>query len=236
MASWMPAGDSHFMWLRDYLPCKYPKVRTIIYGYDTRVPESQSEQLSQELGCSLAQSLSASGLLRPAASRLVFIVHSLGGIVLKHALVHMAQAKNDYSSMLRSVERVMLFGVPTQGMRIDHLLSMVQEGLQPNESLIRQLDPGDRRLAEVYGEFSRICKDKQIRIISIYERERTRVSKVRLVAGLQFVIKADKYNRKLMVIGNVGLVILICLSPSTPLYIICLPLQTAWPSTKTTQQ
>ncbi|KAK8112573.1 ankyrin protein [Apiospora sp. TS-2023a] len=164
LASWMPPNDTQFMWLRDYLP-------------QSHVVDSQSEQLPKDLGRSMAQSLKASDSIRPASSKLVFIGHSLGGIVLKHALTHMAKEEETYRSILRSVEKIMLFGVPTRGMHIDHLLAMVQDNEQPNEHLIQQLGPKSEVLSKIDNEFSRICDGRQIRVISVYEQQRTRVSK-----------------------------------------------------------
>jgi hypothetical protein len=76
------------VWLRDFAPSNIPKARFLTYGYDTPVAGSDSTQGIAQLAQLLLRSL---GIFRDNTRTqhrpLVFVCHSLGGLVLKEALV-----------------------------------------------------------------------------------------------------------------------------------------------------
>lgn len=76
-----------------------------------------------------------------------------------------------------SIYGVLFFGVPNQGIRIEHWLAMV-EG-QPNENLIRDLGPDSTYLGRLHEDFRTAFTFSDSKIVFIYETERTRVAKVR---------------------------------------------------------
>lgn len=52
LGSWKsPSGND--IWLRDYLPSDIARIRVLLYGYDTRLPGSQSKQSLDDLGVGL---------------------------------------------------------------------------------------------------------------------------------------------------------------------------------------
>ena len=77
----------HYMWLRDGLPrdLKADGVRVLTYGYDSQLFQNKSFQNIEDIASTFRKALSAvrrtdnNVVPRP----LVFIAHSLGGIVLK---------------------------------------------------------------------------------------------------------------------------------------------------------
>lgn len=79
--------DSHHMWLRDDLPLAIPGARVLTYGYDTRLADSNSFQNLEDVALTFRASLRTIFGNRPPDRPLVFIAHSLGGLVLKQALI-----------------------------------------------------------------------------------------------------------------------------------------------------
>lgn len=77
------------MWLRDALPQHItrendhkPIARVMVYGYESSLPQSESFQNLEDLGTALhtdLRSLAVAGAFRP----IVFIAHSLGGLIVK---------------------------------------------------------------------------------------------------------------------------------------------------------
>lgn len=145
------------MWLRDRLPQDVPQLRSLIYGYDTKLFKSHSFQDLDDIASSFNTGLREARRSLPPAKPLILLAHSLGGIVLKRALVLLAHEANDEDkTILESVKGLVFFGVPHRGMEISHFLAMVAK--QPNEDLIsRALSPDSDLLPELHEQFSQIA-------------------------------------------------------------------------------
>ncbi|KAK3690388.1 hypothetical protein B0T22DRAFT_499792 [Podospora appendiculata] len=136
--SWQPRGsDKTFMWIRDVLPSAVPGVRAVIYGYDSDLMEARSFQTIGDIATSLTLHLKAGGWDLPSSKPVIFLAHSLGGIILKEAIVQAADRERSIVGILDRIVGALMFGVPNLGMRQSHLMAMV-EG-QANEALIRDL-------------------------------------------------------------------------------------------------
>jgi alpha-beta hydrolase superfamily lysophospholipase len=131
--SWQPKDNKGWMWIRDALAEAMPNARAVLFGYDTALVESNSFQTIADLASTLMENLKASGSPRP----LIFSAHSLGGIVLKEALVTLANDRDRERQILRQVVGAVLFGVPSRGMKTQALMTMVRR--RPNERLVRDL-------------------------------------------------------------------------------------------------
>ena len=88
LGSFKERGSNH-VWLRDALPydlCHeighYPMARIMTHGYDSTVVSSQSIQNLEDLAVSLRNSLLPL-VNAPTTKPIVFIAHSLGGLILK---------------------------------------------------------------------------------------------------------------------------------------------------------
>jgi triacylglycerol esterase/lipase EstA (alpha/beta hydrolase family) len=153
------------MWLRDGLPCDVPSMRNMIYGYDTTLADSESCQTVQDLAISFVSRLATTGRYSPSAKPVVFLAHSLGGVVLKHALLEMANS-SQRRHIFESVRAVVFFGVPHKGMTISHLHSMVTS--QPNRTLVEDLGPDSTYLRVLDDQFSGLAC-QSVRVFSVFE-------------------------------------------------------------------
>ena len=168
------------MWLRDRLPKDVLKFRSVIYGYDTKLFKSHSFQVLDDIAWSFIASLKEIRRSLPPVRSLFFLAHSLGGIVLKRALVLLASGSNDEEKViLGSVKGVVFFGVPHKGMEISHFLAMVAE--QPNEDLIsRTLSPSSTLLPELNKAFSEIAFGFNKNIRYVYKTLESQLTEVSL--------------------------------------------------------
>jgi len=169
------------MWIRDTLPARLPHVRFYIYGYDTSIAGSTSAQNVQDISGTLINTLEAYSLGTPNAKPLIFLAHSLGGVVLKQALVQVAKVAGK-ASELRSgifdkIKGVIFFGVPSRPMPFESLYSIVQE--QPNEGLVRDLTNKSEYLGVLEHEFSQILSLGTMTMFWAYETKMTRTVMVR---------------------------------------------------------
>jgi len=111
--SWQQRGPRiSFMWLRDRLPQELPNVWSIIYGYDTTLVNSDSVKGVNDITVALIAKMKSIGRGSPLSRLMVIIAHSLGGIVVKQAMVAMAWAHDSTGEMLESICRAIFFGVP----------------------------------------------------------------------------------------------------------------------------
>lgn len=163
------------MWLRDALPKQHPSIRCIIYGYDTHLPQSHSFKNIEDISRTLVAQLV--GCSSRSTEPLFFLAHSLGGIVLKQALVQMSSGSDSDKSLLSRVAKIVLFGVPNRGMRVSHLQPMVQG--QPNTSLVECLSDRSQYLGRLDEQFTDIPFLRGARVISIYETLQSQIPRVR---------------------------------------------------------
>jgi hypothetical protein len=87
----------------------------------------------------------------------------------------MAKGDRDDQDNLKAIYGALFFGVPSRGIKIEHLLPMVQG--QPNEHLIQNLAPDSKYLRRLHESFRSGFSFQEI--VFIYETERTKTAKVR---------------------------------------------------------
>ncbi|KAH8806114.1 hypothetical protein F5884DRAFT_469713 [Xylogone sp. PMI_703] len=134
-----------FMWLKDSLPEKFKGARIMTYGFETKLRNNNSIQSLRDLARYLLSDLenARASLRSPTAIPLVFIAHSLGGLVVKEAMIHAKLLHKE--NFISSINGSLFFGVPSEGMDINSLRPLVQG--QPNEALLESLERGSTTLS-----------------------------------------------------------------------------------------
>lgn len=155
------------MWLRDQLPRDRPSFRVMCYGYDSMLIGSNSFQTIDHLASNFAKQLVDMRISSNTRNPIVFLAHSLGGIILKGALAYLARGSDIYTSTLEAVKIVMLFGVPNTGMHISHLQAMTKA--QPNDQLVEDLSYGSSYLKSLDERFSNHSKLRDIKLLAAFE-------------------------------------------------------------------
>ncbi len=168
--------DRNFMWFRDQLSRDLPQMRNIIYGYDTKLVMSESFQTLDDIAIFFIVKPKTIGRSSLSAKPLVFLCHSLGGVVLKRALVFLAESGDSEICILETVKQIIFFGLPSRGMKMSHLLSIVQG--QFNQSLVELLFTGSARLKNLDSQFSGISLLNDVRLVSIHETLRSPILEV----------------------------------------------------------
>jgi hypothetical protein len=161
------------MWLCDSLPFDLRGARVILYGYETQLYGSRAFQDLEALASTLRLHLQAlvtgdSSNAKPQIKPLIFIAHSLGGLVVKEAIIQMKRDKNQ-QALLDSIYGALFFGVPNQGMEIASLFPMVKD--QPNQALLHSLGKESQILRNQCREFPKAFDYQDSEIICFYETE-----------------------------------------------------------------
>ncbi|KAI9799656.1 MAG: hypothetical protein M1833_003972 [Piccolia ochrophora] len=99
-------------WPTDFLPDDIPHARVMLYGYNSNVAFDVSEARIKHHAEELLNRLDDKR--EESTCRIVFIAHSLGGLVVKQALLN-ARDNPVFDSILRSTYGFMFFGVPHRG-------------------------------------------------------------------------------------------------------------------------
>ncbi|KAI9148377.1 Protein SERAC1 [Paramyrothecium foliicola] len=166
--SWQPKGDDKsFMWIRDVLPTIFPTIRFVLYGYDTTLANSKSFQTIADLAGTLALELEANGWASPLTKPMIFIAHSLGGVLLKQLFIILADGSNRATFMLSIIKGAIFFGTPSVGMPLVNLLTMVAS--QPNKGLVQDLSAQSSFLENLQMQFEGITYIRKMRLFWVYE-------------------------------------------------------------------
>ncbi|KAF8532917.1 hypothetical protein BDD12DRAFT_535075 [Trichophaea hybrida] len=177
--SWKERGGNT-MWLRDLVPEDIPTIRVLTYGFNSVLVGSKSTSSIRQFAKTFLEDVlntreTSDGKQRP----LIFIGHSLGGLIVKEAIAAAAKAAKDpkrtYGALLTSVYGAIFFGVPNRGLKIDELVHMVKG--QPNERLVRDLAPRSEFLEMLHETFCERFDFNDTEVISFYETEETKTVK-----------------------------------------------------------
>ncbi|KAK3343734.1 WD40-repeat-containing domain protein [Lasiosphaeria hispida] len=179
-----PPLESHGVyWPRDLVPATLPHPRVLTYGYDTNIrsrfgssPVSKKSvgDHGWDLLCTLADNR------RDAPSRpLIFVAHSLGGLISKVALIKANEhGQPKPQAHLRSIPQstvgVLFFGTPHQGadpFSIAHrvLKSLAGLGVQYNDSVVQTLLQRGDYLKSIQDSFVILSKHSRWTIFSFQE-------------------------------------------------------------------
>lgn len=173
IGSWQShAGDKSFMWIRDALPQMLPTVRFAMFGYETTLHPTTPAEAVPDLAHSLISVLKRCGWSSPSAKPLVFLAHSLGGVVLKQALVMLARGGQTETFISTLMRGIIFFGVPTQVMPIHSVFTML-DGQPSRGSLVARLSDNSHYLRALERQFDGISLLRAVKLFWAYETKET---------------------------------------------------------------
>lgn len=105
------------LWLRDLLPAKVPSARIMTFGYDSTWAFSKSVANIGDIALDLLNRLATQRDEDTHTRPVVFICHSLGGIVVKKALVLAHERSSDpgFKDILTNTKAIAFLAVPHRG-------------------------------------------------------------------------------------------------------------------------
>jgi len=169
-------------WPRDLIPATLPQARVLTYGYDTNIRHRFDAPISKstvyDIGKDLLVSLEAERRSDPSRP-LIFVAHSLGGIVVKEAIrrSHGFQKHQSHlHEIYKSTVAVIFFGTPHSGADprslIHHIAEKVTQaaGFSVNEQIVQTILPTSERLRELRDEFSPMAHQEGWIIYSFQEQ------------------------------------------------------------------
>ncbi|KAI5855156.1 hypothetical protein BZA05DRAFT_349757, partial [Tricharina praecox] len=128
--SWKPRHQPK-MWLRDFLPSEIGEhIRILTFGYDTSRRDDRDAPTIHTFATSLLKSVAGARTGDNERNRpLIFIGHSLGGLVIKQAIAHASgpEGRDTDKVILSSCVGIFFFGVPSRGLDLRRLRTLVRE-------------------------------------------------------------------------------------------------------------
>jgi len=169
-------------WPRDLVPITVPNARVLTYGYDTHIRHWLGSAVSKstlyDIAWDFLVSLETERRCEPSRP-LLFVAHSLGGIVVKEAL-RRSRGCEMYQSHLRSIyestSSIFFFGTPHGGADPRGLILHIAEtciravGFTVNEQIVNTLLPSSERLRELREEFVPMARQNNWIIYSFQEQ------------------------------------------------------------------
>ncbi|KAL9627683.1 MAG: hypothetical protein Q9164_007527 [Protoblastenia rupestris] len=176
--------EQKVFWPKDLLPVDRQDIRVMTYEYDSHIVKMKglmhrvNNSDIEEHGESFLQGITSKRLTclnRP----LIFVAHSLGGLVVKEALVQSRyETRKDLKSTYEATFATIFFGTPHRGSddaAWGQTLGCLAVAAQfdTNTRILHQLNPaaGNSKLSQLRRDFSRMLHDRGIQVHSFLEAE-----------------------------------------------------------------
>jgi len=104
-----------------------------------------------------------------------FIVHSMGGLMLKYIL-EKSNADNDYASIIQQTKGVAFLATPHEGSFGANFLTNLSIIFRAND-IVKQLEKNASPLNRLDDAFNTIVRQKDLKCISIYETKKVQIKK-----------------------------------------------------------
>jgi hypothetical protein len=112
-----PTNKSEIYWPTDLLPVQCPQARIMVWGYDTMVTRGYGQAANKSGIFTHAQNLLYS-LSRERTCRkpIIFVAHSLGGILVKEMISYAdASREDEFLEIIQDISAVVFLGTPHRG-------------------------------------------------------------------------------------------------------------------------
>lgn len=171
-------------WPSKQLPKRVPSARILVFSYNSKVARDTNENGIQEHANNLLDRLSGARESRHADKNynipIIFIAHSLGGLVVKQALV-IAKNDNTYINLRKATHGLVFFAVPHQGghgaglgtIAKNIVLSLTGDA---KNDIVESLKSNSLFQENQAAIFKHQLEDYQI--VSIYENKPTKLTKM----------------------------------------------------------
>lgn len=148
------------------------------YGYNSTTAFSKSITNIEDQATTLLGTLTSKRRLPSEKDRpLIFIAHSLGGIIVKKALIIAHERHSIYGPILDSARALVFFGVPHRGADVAYwstfaasVSKTLQLGLGTNRSFVKALQKNSPSFAAISNSF--IERAALLKIRTFYETDR----------------------------------------------------------------
>ncbi|KAK0509728.1 hypothetical protein JMJ35_008122 [Cladonia borealis] len=186
--------ESKSVWLKDFLPHALPNSRIMTFGYDSALGFSRDRGGVESFAKDLLNRLRMIRVGLESQERpIIFIAHSLGGIVVKKALVLAHEAEVFYGNIVNSTKGVVFLGTPHGGSKLaawgtllSNVVNSVTFGQAVRKDLLKNLERDSAVLEEISRQF--VQRAESLQIMSFYETKIERHLRCLVVPGSSAIL------------------------------------------------
>ncbi|KAL9023532.1 MAG: hypothetical protein Q9196_007145, partial [Gyalolechia fulgens] len=175
-------GEANKNWLKDFLPQQLQQegiaARIWSFGYDSRTAFAKAVVDVEDVADMLLDWIEGRCDSDQERSRpLIFVAHSLGGIVVKKAIIRAHERSQHYGALLQSIHGIVFMGVPHRGADsarwaslVANILQVGQLGLGTNTNFVEALKRNSPTFSDISRQF--VERATLLTIRTFFETER----------------------------------------------------------------
>jgi protein SERAC1 len=168
----------NFFWPRDLLPTSLPTARIFTWGYDVDIANlfgrTSQESIYEHANVLLSDLADSRTSPEEKVRPIIFLAHSLGGIVVKDALCRSSRAKSHLNAIFPATLGIIFLGTPHRGSETASLGTIDFEisklfFKKPDIQVLRALEVNSETLDRIDTTFREIISERSIKIYSFRE-------------------------------------------------------------------
>lgn len=167
-STWTKSGDPALYWPQEWLPHDeaFQDVRIHSFGYDSNWDKGSTLGIQDFARALLGSILDCPVIPWTSPAPIVFVGHSMGGLVIKRAYI-LAKQKPDFASLADRVEAIFFLATPHRGSDLAQLLSKVLNLSPGARPFVTDLHRNSLATQSINDEFPQFCQD--VKLCSFYE-------------------------------------------------------------------
>jgi len=172
-------ADDGTVWPRDLLPRDLPKIRVFSFQYNTTVKGTTSRGKIDDHARQLLHALNKDRDtdIEAATRPIIFVGHSLGGMLIKYAIYLAKSQDHEYGGLWDASRGVMFFATPHHGMSSSAwrdfatavlCLNAPFPGVRPTENMLKELALHTDNLLNITDDFKMV--QQELAFVNFFER------------------------------------------------------------------
>ncbi|KAI0109257.1 hypothetical protein GGR51DRAFT_570088 [Nemania sp. FL0031] len=168
-STWSKTSSGTF-WPQDWLSVDdaFRDVRIHTFGYSSGVTHKSVLNVQDFANNLLACVHHSPTMASTTSGPILFVGHSMGGLVIKKAYI-LARQVSDYNNLADRIRAIFFLATPHQGAGIAQMLSRVLAIAPGARPFVNDLSPQSGMLQAINEEFPRYCQE--LRLFSFYETQ-----------------------------------------------------------------
>ncbi|KAI1266434.1 hypothetical protein F5Y18DRAFT_444921 [Xylariaceae sp. FL1019] len=167
-STWSKSGDSSKFWPKEWLPedDAFHGTRIHTFGYPSGL-NRESVLNVRDFAWSLLAALKDSPCIgRDATTRLIMVAHSMGGLVVKKAII-LGNQETEFQSLIDRIRSVVFLATPHQGAAIAQTLRRLLSFIPGSRPFVEDLSPHSPLLQAINEDFPRVSS--KLQLLSFFE-------------------------------------------------------------------